>query len=208
MKKSRLIVIGIVAALLLTGIAFAAWTASVDVNVNAKSGELNVEITDKAVGAVSDYVVFTLGDIVVSGDKKSATVSIDNMYPGAEAVFTVKVENVGTLPVELSKVSHSAVQVLDKNTNESFGMDADLMQYFHAEYTAAVLDASDATLDTLAPTVTNWVTDLFAANTLPAIEPGQSLELTVKVYMDDTADDNTENKLFKFTVTPLFSQTN
>ncbi|MEX1376317.1 MAG: hypothetical protein AB1Z23_02475 [Eubacteriales bacterium] len=208
MKKSRLVVIGIVAALLLTGIAFAAWTASVDVNVNAKSGELNVEIVDKAVGAVSDYVVFAEGDVVISSDKKSATVSIDNMYPGAEAVFTVKVENVGTLPVDLSKLTHSAVQVLDKNTNESFGMDADLMQYFHAEYTAAVLDSAGATVDTLAPAVTNWVTDLFAANTLPSIEPGQSLELTVKVYMDDTADDNTENKLFKFTVTPLFSQAN
>lgn len=208
MKKSKLIVIGVVAAMMLAGIAFAAWTASVDVNVNAKSGELNVEITDKGVGSVSDYIVFTVGDVVISGDKKSATVSIDNMYPGAEAVFTVKVENVGTLPVELSKLSHSSVQVLDKNTNESFGMDSDLMQYFHAEYTAAVLDATDATVDTLAPAVTNWVADLFAGNSLPAIEPGQSLELTVKVYMDEDADDNTENKLFKFTVTPLFSQAN
>jgi len=212
MKKSRLIVIGLVAALLLTGIAFAAWTASVDVNVNAKSGELDVQITSRNVVSASDYVKFSRKNIEISEDKKTATVSIDNLYPGSEAVFTVNVKNVGTLPVELTKLTHAAIKVLDKNTNASYGLDAEIFKYFNAEYTASIVDKKGITLKTLAPvdtaTLSNWVEDVYVDNNLPEIEPGQSLVLKVKVYLDKEAEDNTENKLFRFSVTPLFGQTN
>ena len=48
----------------------------------------------------------------------------------------------------------------------------------------------------------------YTDNELVSIEPGESLLLTVKVYLEKEALDNTENKLFQFSVTPLFGQAN
>lgn len=212
MKKRSLVIIGVVAALLLMGVAFAAWTASVDVNVNAKSGELDVEITKTKVVSVSEYVNFAKKNIVVSEDNKTATVTIDNLYPGSEAVFTIQVKNTGTLPIELTQLAHTTIKVLDKDTNASYGRNAEIFEFFNAEYTAEVLDKKGNTLDSLntvsTASVNNWDPVFFVDNDLDQIEPGESLLLTVKVYLDDKALDNTENKLFQFSISPLFGQYN
>ncbi len=49
MKKRRLLVFGLIAALLLTGAAYAAWTDSVDVVVAASTGEVSVIISSTAI---------------------------------------------------------------------------------------------------------------------------------------------------------------
>ena len=204
--------IGIVAALLLMGVAFAAWTASVDVNVNAKSGEMDVEIVKTKVLSSSDYVNFARKNIVVSADKKEATVSIDNLYPGGESVFTIQVKNTGTLPIELTSIAHTTIKVLDKDTNASYGRNAEIFEYFNAEYTAEVIDKKSNTLGSLSTvstsSVSEWDPEFYVDNDLIQIEPGESLVLTVKVYLDDKALDNTENKIFQFSITPIFGQAN
>lgn len=212
MKKKKIMMIGIVAALVLMGVAFAAWTANVDVNVNAKSGELDVEIVKTKVLSSSDYVSFAGKNILVSEDKKTATVSMDNLYPGGEAVFTIQVKNTGTLPIELTSLTHTTIKVLDKDTNEDYGRNTELFEYFNTEYTAEVIDKKGNTLGSLSTVSTasvgEWDPQFYMDNDLIQIEPGESILLTVKVYLDDKALENTENKIFQFSITPTFGQAN
>ena len=211
MKKNRLLIIGIVAALLLTGVAFAAWTTNVDVNVNAKSGEMDVALDSKEILYVSDYVEFNKKDIKFSEDKKTATVTIDNMYPGSEVVFLTYIENTGTIPITLDKLTHAAIKVLDKDTNASYGLDNEIFEYFNAEYQVAVADKDEFIMDMLYPVNTEkmaWVEDVYVDNNMMQIEPGEYLILYTRVYLDERAENNTENKLFQFSVTPQFGQAN
>ena len=66
MKKTRLIIIAAVIALLAMGGAYAAWTSRVTISANASAGEMDVEISSVTVGAVSEYVEFATDSISVS----------------------------------------------------------------------------------------------------------------------------------------------
>ena len=104
MKNIRLVLIVAIVALLVVGGAYAAWTSRVTILTNASAGEMDVEISSVTVGKVSEYVVFGADSISVSEDKKSATVTIKNLYPGAEANATIVITNIGTIPVMLSAI--------------------------------------------------------------------------------------------------------
>ena len=68
MKKSRLIIIVAIVALLVVGGAYAAWTSRTTISVNASSGEMDVAISATAVGKVSEYVVFDKNNISASAE--------------------------------------------------------------------------------------------------------------------------------------------
>lgn len=207
-----MIIIGLVAALLLTGVAFAAWTAQVDINVNAGSGELDVEITNSTIGTVSPYVDFASGDITVSADKKTATVEIDNLYPDASAEFSITITNVGTLPVKLDKIAHNSIEIVDKDTGVTMGRDAAILAQFEAVYSVSIVDTSAAVLDTLpafsTDSLASFTEDVYTGNSLMAIEPGDTVVIPVTVSLKSTATDSSENKTFRFSITPLFVQAN
>ena len=212
MKKTKLIVISIVIALLLVGAAYAAWTAQTNVTVNAGSGELNVDITDTSVESVSNGVEFSSSSILISEDKKSATVSIGNMYPGSSVEFSTIISNTGTIPVELDRITHAALGVIDRETGKSLGLDEDVFANFQAAYSVTVLDENGKKLDSLNGYTTekqkDWVEDIYANNNLEAIPVGGSLVVDMKVYLEEEATDITENKLFRFSITPQFMQAN
>ena len=203
MKKSRLIIIVAIVALLVVGGAYAAWTARTTVSVNASSGEMDVAISATSVGKVSEYVSFSKGNISVSDDKKAATISIENLYPGAEANATIVITNIGTIPVKLSGCTQERISAVDTRTNKALSTtDAGMLI---VKYNATAVtktgqvkasDSSAAQTATLFPTA-NMV-----------IEAGQTVTFDMQILLDQNAGDGTEKALYTFKFTPMFVQAN
>ena len=212
MKKTKLIIIGAVVALLLVGGVYAVWASQADILVNAGSGELDMQISKVSVGEVSKYVEFDRDSITIPEDKKGETVAIGNMYPGSSVEFDTIISNTGTVPVKLDKIKQTTIEVIDKETNKSLGLNAEVFADFQAAYSVRVLDENGKALDNLSgyttENQTNWVEDVYANNNLKDIPPGGSLVVNMKVYLEEDAKEITENKLFKFSVTPFFIQGN
>jgi len=203
MKKTRLIFIVAVIALLAVGGAYASWTSRVTIAANASAGEMDVEISSIAIGQVPEYVDFGTDSISVSEDKKSATISIKNLYPGAEANATIVVTNIGTIPVMLS--SAAQVRELAVNTETNDDLSTSIASMFVVKYTATAetkngqVKISDSSSE---PTAS-----LFQ-NTGIVIEAGKTIEFDMQLTLDKDAPDETENALFQFQFIPMFIQSN
>ena len=115
MKKRNVVVIVLIIALLLMGSAYAAWTDSVSVTVNADSATLNVKIVERTSATVtsasgSTYEHSTIGTptpatIVSTVGTETVTEDITNMVPGETVTFVYRIENLGTLDVDLTGVT-------------------------------------------------------------------------------------------------------
>ena len=203
MKKSRLIIIVAIVALLVVGGAYAAWTSRTTVSVNASSGEMDVAISATSVGKVSEYVVFAKNNITVSEDQKAATVSISNLYPGAEANATITITNTGTIPVKLSGCTQERISAVDTKTNNALSATDAGMLIVKYNATAVTktgqVKASDSSSATTATLFSN-------ANMV--IEAGQTVTFDMQIMLDKNAADSTEKALYTFKFTPMFVQAN
>lgn len=203
MKKSKLIIIVAIVALLVVGGAYAAWTSRTTVSVNASSGEMDVAISATSVGKVSEYVVFAKNNITVSEDKKAATVSISNLYPGAEANATITITNTGTIPVKLSGCTQERISSVDTKTNKPLSATDAGMLIVKYNATAVTktgqVKASDSSSATTATLFSN-------ANIV--IEAGQTVTFDMQIMLDKNAADSTEKALYTFKFTPMFVQAN
>jgi len=202
-KKSRLIIIVAIVALLVVGGAYAAWTSRTTVSVNASSGEMDVAISATSVGKVSEYVVFAKNNITVSEDKKAATVTISNLYPGAEANATITITNTGTIPVKLSGCTQERISAVDTKTNNALSATDAGMLIVKYNATAVTktgqVKASDSSSATTATLFSN-------ANMV--IEAGQTVTFDMQIMLDKNAADSTEKALYTFKFTPMFVQAN
>ena len=203
MKKSKLIIIVAIVALLVVGGAYAAWTSRTTVSVNASSGEMDVAISATSVGKVSEYVVFAKNNITVSEDKKAATVSIANLYPGAEANATITITNTGTIPVKLSGCTQERISAVDTKTNKDLSATDAGMLIVKYNATAVTktgqVKASDSSSSKTATLFSN-------ANMV--IEAGATVTFDMQIMLDKNAADSTEKALYTFKFTPMFVQAN
>ena len=202
MKKSKLIIIVAIVALLVVGGAYAAWTSRTTISVNASSGEMDVAISATAVGKVSEYVGFDKSDISVYEDKKAATVTIENLYPGAEANATITITNTGTIPVKLSGATHERVSAVSKDGKPLSATDAGMLfvKYNATGNTkAGQVKAQDST---------GTASATLFANTNMVIEAGQTVTFDLQILLDKNAGDGTENATYTFKFIPMFVQVN
>jgi predicted ribosomally synthesized peptide with SipW-like signal peptide len=203
MKKSKLIIVVAIVALLVVGGAYAAWTSRTTISVNASSGEMDVAISSTAVGKVSEYVVFGKNNITVSEDKKAATVTIENLYPGAEANATIVITNTGTIPVKLSGATQERLSAINTKTNKALSATDAGMLVVKYNATAVTKTGQVKASDTSASAIAT----LFA-NANMVIEAGQTVQFDVQIMLDKNASDDTENSLYTFKFTPMFVQAN
>ncbi len=203
MKKSKLVIIVAIVALLVVGGAYAAWTSRTTVSVNASSGEMDVAISATSVGKVSDYVVFAKNNITVSEDKKAATVTIENLYPGAEANATITITNTGTIPVKLSGCTQERLSAIDTRTNKALSAaDAGMLIVKYSATAVTKTGQVKASDSSAAATAT-----LFS-NANMVIEAGQTITFDMQILLDQNAGDGTEKALYTFKFTPMFVQAN
>ncbi len=201
MRKTRLIIIVSIIALLVVGGAYASWTSRLTISANASAGEMDVEISSIVIGKVSDYVEFGTDSISVSEDRKSATVSIKNLYPGAEATATIVVTNIGTIPVMLSNASQMRELAVNTKTNDDLPTSAANMLVVKYTATADTKNGQVRVSDSSSGT-----TDSLFQNTGIVIEAGKTIEFEMQLALDKDALDETENALFQFQFVPMFVQ--
>lgn len=106
MKKVRVLLLVMTLALIMSGVGYAAWSDSLYISSIIRTGELNVSFVEdnshlKVRGA--EYVEPSL-DINKESKGHTAEVSLNNMYPGAWAMFKVKGANLGTIPAKFQSV--------------------------------------------------------------------------------------------------------
>lgn len=203
MRKTKLIIIVAIVALLAVGGAYASWTSRVTISANASAGEMDVEITSISIGQVSEYVEFGKDSVTISEDKKSATVSIQNLYPGAEANATIVVTNIGTIPVQLSGASLERELAVNTVTNDNLSStDANMLvvQYtVTADTKTGQMKASDSSSEASA---------VLFQNCVMVIEAGQTIAFDMQIVLNKDASDDTEKALFQFQFVPMFVQVN
>jgi predicted ribosomally synthesized peptide with SipW-like signal peptide len=203
MRKTKLIIIVAIIALIVVGGAYAAWTSRATISVNAGSGEMDIEITSMTIGDVSEYVTFGMDSVSVSEDKKSATISISNLYPGAEANATIIITNIGTIPIMLNNASMVREMAVNMETNEDLS----------AKEAGNLIVKYTLTADTLSGQIrmsdsTSEVAGSLFENTGVVIEAGKTVRFDMLLLLDREASDETENALFRFQFVPVFVQSN
>lgn len=108
MRKTRFLAMILVVSLMLMGAGYAAWTDQVVISNTVATGNLDVELQSGGVVAVNDTLTNRTAEYVINKDSDQendlATVTITNLYPGAEATVTIPVKNIGTIPVKLDTV--------------------------------------------------------------------------------------------------------
>jgi len=103
-KQKTLFGITIALIAIVMGTALAAWTESLLVNVTVNTGKVDVSIISQGTYFRDNEKLgedYGTCSVSISSDGNSATVTINNAYPGYKAEVYLKVKNVGTIPVKL-----------------------------------------------------------------------------------------------------------
>lgn len=111
MKKTRILAGALIAAVMLVGAGYAAWTDKLTINSTVSTGELNVKFTeptwylDTETG-FDDYTKTTWKPICVISDKnvKALELTLNNLYPGIGAKLETRFENDGTIPAVIKSI--------------------------------------------------------------------------------------------------------
>jgi hypothetical protein len=116
MKKSRLIALTLVVALMLMGTAYAAWTQTINVTSNVETGVLDITPTaaTETRGAIMQYTnggwgganhtydLLELDYVITEGENGNDTVAFagSNYFPGSEFRTYVTFKNTGSIPAD------------------------------------------------------------------------------------------------------------
>ncbi len=112
MKKRNMVVIVLIIALLLMGSAYALWTDHVEVVVTANSATMDVLITERTSATVTqthgrDIVTTISASSITAPGNQTATVTLDNFIPMETVALVYKIENMGSIDVELYEIAVS-----------------------------------------------------------------------------------------------------
>jgi archaellum component FlaG (FlaF/FlaG flagellin family) len=107
MKKSRFLALVLVASLSLVGAGYAYWTDALFVNSTVKTGTFDVEFTKVKTEIVEhgdnkkaeNYTNKDNPTIAKITNPNTATITIENLYPGKEVNYDIYVKNTGSIPV-------------------------------------------------------------------------------------------------------------
>lgn len=108
MKKTRFIALVLAIAVMLIGAGYAVWTETLVITNTVSTGNVDVDLLNGNVvvypteDATADDDLPRIAEVI--GNEQSATVEITNLYPGAEAVVTIPVENNSSIPVKLQEI--------------------------------------------------------------------------------------------------------
>lgn len=108
MKKTKLIAVSLVIAVILMGAGYAYWQEDLTVTNTVTTGDLNIIFEknsasdyDNATPKDKDYVDV---DVYDSNEGKNLTFTLDKLYPGAGGKMSFKIRNVGTVPAKVKEI--------------------------------------------------------------------------------------------------------
>lgn len=104
MKKTKLLIVTLVCAVMMMGVGYAWWTDAISLVGTANTGCMNVHFENKEglpIAATSCYASAEFTNV----ENENITFRFDNLYPGALGVVDAMVINEGTVPVKLKNAT-------------------------------------------------------------------------------------------------------
>lgn len=145
MRKTRLLSLMLVAAILLMGAGYALWHEDLKIDGEICTGELDFKFDAKYLGSHC----YAEGSADVDDDGHTIQLSLSNMSPGEESKFKICIENTGTIGLEVEDVSVTATgddnNALDQITINSMSV----QDYFAEVLEGLILQPGDEACDTL-----------------------------------------------------------
>lgn len=225
MKKVRFLALSLVVAVALMGAGYAYWTDTLTINNTVSTGELKVEFTDNQhypkVSGTNEYVE----TFINQDDAKTTTVTVGNLHPGTQGIFSARVDNLGTIPAKFDNVK---IDIEKDELGGNLAIIGGVIKYKKDQVSGNVEERSfscygvenlEATINT-ALTGLQLEPDEYIKFDLPAsmytqvqeLVPeyvpteGNSIYFILPKSIDN--DDNAENKEVKFDITLNWKQHN
>ena len=114
----------VIVALVIVGFAYGAWSETLTIEGNVKTGELDVEFKNISCRCSEEMTCTATGvDTDGDGDFDKIEVTVSNGYPGGKCDVTFDVHNCGTIPAKIKGISTTGdtVQVASTLTGLSAG---------------------------------------------------------------------------------------
>jgi len=198
MKKTKLIALTMVVAIMMVGAGYAAWTDQLNINTTVNTGELDLEFVDRGEATELTLAPHVTGQVDYAQDTDGewdvANVTLSNLYPGAEASVSLKIQNNSTIPVKMNSITDTR--------SDNWGINGDNFEQIGA--CLRFFDSNDVALafDNTTTYANPWE-PLHLANTVLPVGGYATLSFTF------TASDNIEeNETYTFNPQAIFKQFN
>ena len=205
MKKTRIIIIGLSIALLVTALLYGAFAPHSTEMINASGGQIDIDITNAQIGYVSEYIEISPSSIVVKNDNKTVEIGVHNLYASSETNVSIEITNTGLLPIKFIWIRQDVDEIVDMEMEKK--VDVDLLRDLSIQYDLYV--QGKKVDDRLAASEAVAISE----ETMRALEgadlvfqPGESIRLDVKIMVESDSGEEYENKSFLFSITPFFTQ--
>lgn len=113
MRKVKIYALALVLVLGCLGVAYAIWKDELVIAGTVETGDMNVKFMEAVLCFEGDFKDIVIGSVLISsedpydaGYKKTVTVEIDEFYPCVDGVLYLKVQNQGSVPVILEKITY------------------------------------------------------------------------------------------------------
>lgn len=205
MKKTRFIIIGLGAALLCAVLLFGAFAPLSTEMVNASGGQIDIDITNAEIGYVSEYIEISPSSVVVRNDNKTVEIGVHNLYSSSETNVSIELTNTGVLPIKFIWIRQDIDEIVDMKTDRE--VDIEMLYDLNIQYDLFSRTAEDNQTPSVSETVSVSAQSMRALEGADVvIQPGESIQLDVKIMVRSDSDESIENKSFMFSITPFFTQ--
>lgn len=197
MKKTKLIALTLVVAIMMVGAGYAAWTDQLNINTTVNTGRLDLHFVDEEVLTLDDHVTGQVGyeqDGSGDNDWDIANVTLSNLYPGAVSKVTLKIQNNSTIPVKMNSITDTRSDNWGKN-GDNFEQIGASLRFFDSNGVAGEFDNTTTYANP-------WEPAHLANTELPV---GGYATLTFTFTASDNID---ENATFEFNPQAIFKQFN
>lgn len=197
MKKSKILALSLAVGIALMGAGYAYWNDSVTITNQATTGTIDVQINSTEALHPSASVIEANGNITIDRSDpvwtadaggKSGTITVENLYEGAQVEITIPVVNNGSIPVIFDQLN-TEINAIQPVAGETFS--------------APIISASASTITNIVLSNTD-VTFTDSTDSDNELAEGESGSVTYTFTVGPVSQDTT----YKFSVAPAFTQFN
>jgi len=205
MKKTRFVIIGLGAALLIAVLLFGAFAPHSTEMINASGGQIDIDITNAEIGYVSEFIEISPSSIVVKNDNKTVEIGVHNLYASSETNVSIEMTNTGVLPIKFIWIRQDIDDIVDMETDHA--VTVEMLDDLNIQYDLFKHVAEGENTANLTETIAVSSQSMRALEGADlVIQPGETIQLDVKIMVNSNSDTSIENKTFEFSVTPFFTQ--
>lgn len=205
MKKTRIIIIGLSIALLVTALLYGAFAPHSTEMINASGGQIDIDITNAQIGYVSEYIEISPSSIVVKNDNKTVEIGVHNLYASSETNVSIEITNTGLLPIKFIWIRQDVDEIVDMDMEQK--VDVELLRDLSIQYDLYAQEKkADGKLAASEAVAISEETMRALEGADLVFQPGESIRLDVKIMVESDSGEEYENKSFLFSITPFFTQ--